>query len=115
VLFDEDKSEIILYPRNKSKTNYVIPDGIQYIGDCAFSGCKRLVNIVLPESIRSIGDDAFAECKRLKTATLSNKLRHAVEYIIKSQKKDKTVCHSRNPKIGRKAFEWLEVQFIYRD
>jgi hypothetical protein len=117
VLFDKDKSELILYPRKKGKTTYIIPDGIQSIGDDAFNGCKRLVNIVLPESIRSIGDYAFEGCKRLKTITLSNKLRYAIEYVISDRKKFQKIFTSLsgNPKIGRKAFGGFEGQFVYRD
>ena len=115
VLFDKDKSGLILYPRNKGKTDYVIPDGIQYIYDSAFYGCKHLVNIELPESIRFIGDHAFAECKCLKTITLSSKLRHAIEYKIRGRTKLQTVLISGNSRIGRFAFEGFEGQFIYRN
>ena len=107
VLFDKEKRGLILYPKNKGKTNYVIPDGIQYIGEWAFAGCS-LVNIVLPESIRSIGDCAFAFCKCLKTITLSNKLRDSIENV-------KGRTFSGNSRIGTWAFEGFEGQFIYRD
>jgi len=109
VLFDKDKHGLILYPKNNSKTDYIIPDGIQYIGEWAFAGCKRLVNIVLPESIRSIGDCAFLDCKCLKTITLSNKLRYAIENEIR------VPTFSGNSRIGHWAFEWFEGRFVYRD
>jgi hypothetical protein len=115
VLFDKDKSELILYPKNKRKTNYTIPDGIQCIDDLAFYGCKHLVNIVLPESVKFIGDGAFAECKRLKTVTLSKKLRYAIEYVIRGRTGIQTILQSRFLQVKHDAFEGFEGQFIYRD
>jgi hypothetical protein len=115
VLFNKEKSELILYPRNKGKTDYVIPDGIKYIYDFAFYGCKHLVNIVLPDSIRFIGDHAFAKCKCLKTITLSEKLRRDIEYTAECREGLQDYLNERFLKIGLDAFEGFKGQFIYRD
>lgn len=37
VLFNKNKTELILYPAGKNNTSYTIPDGIITIGDHAFS------------------------------------------------------------------------------
>ena len=50
VLFDKDKSKIIAF-RDKDTTSYVIPDGVNSIGYCAFSGCKSLTSLVIPDSV----------------------------------------------------------------
>jgi len=105
---------LILAPVGR-KGFYSIPDGIQYIGNYAFSGCKRLVNIILPDSISFIGDSAFTRCERLKTITLSNKLRYAIEYVIKDETGLRTISLSGNPEIGRRAFEGFKGRFVYRD
>ena len=44
----------------------VIPDGTEYIGVKAFSGCHFLSNIVIPCSVKKIGEGAFKGCANLK-------------------------------------------------
>ena len=36
VLFSKDGTTIIKYPSGRSNTNYIVPDGVQTIGDSAF-------------------------------------------------------------------------------
>lgn len=40
----------------------VIPEGVTYIGDYAFSECTSLKNITLPDSLQNVGTDAFYNC-----------------------------------------------------
>lgn len=49
----------------------LIPDGIEYIGYCAFRGCEGLDQLCLPSSIKSIGEGALAICRNLKTIFMS--------------------------------------------
>jgi len=114
VLFDKAMTRLIAYPINKDKTDYIIPEGIQYIGDYAFFNCKHLENIVLPDSVSFIGESAFARCERLKTITLSFKLRYDIEYVIRGETGLQTISNSGNPKIGSMAFEEFEGQFVYK-
>ena len=69
VLFDKDKSKIIAF-RDKDTTSYVIPDGVNSIGYCAFSGCKSLTSLVIPNSVTSIGDSAFWGCTSLTSLVI---------------------------------------------
>ena len=69
VLFDKDKSKIIAF-RDKDTTSYVIPDGVNSIGYCAFSGCKSLTSLVVPNSVTSIGDSAFWGCTSLTSLVI---------------------------------------------
>ncbi|MBO7315852.1 MAG: leucine-rich repeat domain-containing protein, partial [Paludibacteraceae bacterium] len=48
VLFDKAVTTIICYPAGKQETEYVIPDGVTCIGDCAFYGCSGLTSITIP-------------------------------------------------------------------
>ena len=73
VLFDKDKSKIIAF-RDKDTTSYVIPDGVNSIGYCAFSGCKSLTSLVIPDSVTSIGDNAFWGCSALTDIVLSDRI-----------------------------------------
>lgn len=47
--------------RGTGITNINLPDGLQKIGNKAFSGCKNLVEIKLPDSVTSIGQECFCE------------------------------------------------------
>ena len=40
-----------------------IPDGVETIGDYAFSSCYGLMDITIPVSVISIGSMAFEDCK----------------------------------------------------
>ena len=49
----------------------IIPDNVTYVGQNAFSGCKKLYSVAFGESISSIGPGAFKGCTDLKAATIS--------------------------------------------
>lgn len=48
----------------------ILAEGISYIGDHAFSGCKNLHQVVLPISMEGIGNFAFEDCSSLKSISL---------------------------------------------
>ncbi len=96
VLFNKDKTAIILYPIGNSRTEYSIPDSVESIefaafyfasnlekitipdsvdtiGGGAFAGCYRLEEIIIPDSVTStIGEIAFARCISLKSVTIGD-------------------------------------------
>ena len=53
---------------------YVVPDGIQYILDQAFSNCTALTSVTLDNSVTNIGDQAFYGCSSLAAINLPNTL-----------------------------------------
>lgn len=59
-IFSEDKKTLIHAPENV--TDYVHPEGVAYIGKCAFSGYTNLKSVVFNKSLVEIGTCAFAEC-----------------------------------------------------
>ena len=70
VLFNNDKTELILYPINKTGESYEIPNSVTKIIDSAFSGC-RLKSVTIPNSVISIGDNAF-EDSSLESVSIPN-------------------------------------------
>lgn len=52
----------------------VLPDGIEYIGQCAFHNCINLTEINLPESLYQISNSVFAGCEKLNNVTLPESL-----------------------------------------
>ena len=62
-LYSDEKTEII---------NLIIPDGVTYIGDGVFKGCKRLTSVSIGNSVTNIGVSAFSDCSGLTSVTIPN-------------------------------------------
>ena len=60
VLFSSDGLEIIQYTANKKQDKYVIPDGIEIIGNSAFNSGYNLKTIVISADVKSIRNNAFS-------------------------------------------------------
>ncbi len=70
----------VVYTNNKTAT-YVCPNGktsvslsggVKAIGDCSFSGCKKLKALVIPSGVESVGAYAFDRCSSVKSVALPN-------------------------------------------
>ena len=70
ILFNKDKTILIAY--RAKDTNYVIPDGVISIVDCAFCCCDSLRSITIPNSVTSIGGGVFEGCSSLESITIPN-------------------------------------------
>jgi hypothetical protein len=66
VLFNADKTQLILYPACKEGTSYKVPDTVTTICLGAFCGCEYLTEVIIPDTVTKIGDCAFAYCANLK-------------------------------------------------
>ena len=56
VLFSHDKKQLLRYPPAKLGKIYDVPNGVEVIGEYAFSGCCHLSDINIPNSVVSICD-----------------------------------------------------------
>ena len=70
ILFNIDKTQIILYPEGK-RGAYVIPASVTNIGNYAFYFCHDLTSITIPNSVTTITEYAFSSCKNLSEITVS--------------------------------------------
>ncbi|MEG1923904.1 MAG: leucine-rich repeat protein [Clostridia bacterium] len=75
VLFNADKTELIVYPTAKQGKNYIIESTVKNIRECAFSLNQHLENIVVNEGCETIGDAAFNNCLSLKKVELPASLK----------------------------------------
>ena len=57
-----DQSTFSDYPE---LTEVILKDGVEVIGTCAFSGCKKLTLVDLPASIKTINPQVFQRCPML--------------------------------------------------
>ena len=64
VLFNKDKSRLILFPKNANATTYTIPNTVTTIGDRAFQ-YSSVVSVSIPASLTTIVDNAFGNCRSL--------------------------------------------------
>ncbi len=65
VLFNKNKTTLVLYPLGKTEDTYTIPDSVESIEKYAFYECTALTSIVIPNSVRTLGESAFYGCINL--------------------------------------------------
>ena len=53
---------------------YVVPDGIEVIGDEVFYGCLQIESVTLPGSVTTIGNNAFADCAAMRSIQLPDRI-----------------------------------------
>ena len=75
VLFNKNKTELLMYPAAKTNTSYTVPSSVVNIGEAAFVECDNLKEIVLPEGVENIGKSAFSRCLNLENITLPKSLK----------------------------------------
>ena len=74
VLFTADKKELLIYPPQKKDEVYVIPDGVEIIGEDTFCSNHYIKTLVFPKGFRLIVQYALACCKSLETVYLPQSL-----------------------------------------
>lgn len=97
VLFNKDKSVLIMYPQGNQKIEYKIPDPVKIIGKnaymenqyikkiifnknleeieyCAFRGCTYLIDVTFPNTLKKIGSRAFEYCWSFENIVLPESL-----------------------------------------
>ena len=66
VLYNSDKTELVLCPPASSIKYFSIPNTIKTISNSAFYKCKNVVHILIPDdSVETIGVSAFSYCSEL--------------------------------------------------
>lgn len=71
VLYNDDITSLILYPRNKNEESVELPDSVSTIESYAFEDCKA-EEIIIPEDVENLQDNIFSGCQNLKTITIKS-------------------------------------------
>ena len=82
VLFNKDKSKLIIYPAMKQDSYYALPSNVKQIEIGAFLECQSLTEIVLPEGITTISSEAFSYCTNLVEINIPNSVNYIGEYAF---------------------------------
>ncbi|MDD6489638.1 MAG: leucine-rich repeat domain-containing protein [Clostridia bacterium] len=75
VLFNKDKTELIVYPYGNSRKEYNIPSGVKIIGEDAFEESNNLTSIIIPDSVTSIEGCAFAHIDNLTSIIIPDSVK----------------------------------------
>lgn len=106
VLFNKDKTELLHYPHGKADLSYVVPEGVEVIGERAFNDQKIVQSVTLSSSVETIDDWAFADCNALTAITFGKSIESVGYGSFYSCTKLKLVDFPRGfKKIGQNAFE----------
>ena len=71
VLFNKDKTELILYPVANERKAYEVPDSVESIADYAFEYSYNLEELSIPSSVTSIEKYAFDGSGGFKSITVN--------------------------------------------
>ena len=69
VLYDSLATTLILYPAAKGNS-FIVPGGVNTIGDAAFAACTNLLSVTIPTSATAIGAQAFIMCPSLQNIVI---------------------------------------------
>ena len=75
ILYNKDKTTLVLYPSGKKDSAFVVPRSVTTIGAYAFCDHSNLTSITLPKSLTEIGERAFNSCYNLKEITFPESLK----------------------------------------
>lgn len=73
VLFNKDKTELLIYPSGKKTSTYKLPSTVKKIKEGAFVGVSKTKNIEIPASVKEISTEAFFRCQGLEKINVSSK------------------------------------------
>lgn len=94
VLFNKDKSQLLIYPIAKPSTSYVIPNSVTTIEKNAFSDCK-LTSITIGDKITNIADAGFNNYLTEYRVSEGNDNYSSFEGVLFNKDKTKLVAYPK--------------------
>ena len=111
VLFNKDKTTLILYPTGKSGA-FVIPGSVTSIWDSAFASCSSLTSVDIPDSVTSIGDFAFKYCSSLTSVDIPNSVTSIGAFAFSNTSIANLDLPDGLQTIGDRAFAYTPIESI---
>ena len=81
VLYDKDKTTLLIYPEGKKDATFEIPGTVHTIGDAAFYQSK-FESITIPNSVTDIISLAFGACTQLTAITIPYSVTYIGQYAF---------------------------------
>ena len=114
VIFNKNKTEIIMCSSGYKGSTYTIPNTVNTIGDYAFYHCETLNNITIPSNVKSIGYHTFTYCENLAVVNLSEGLNTISSYAFNNTAIKNIVIPDSVTYIGNGVFgNCMELEYVH--
>ena len=109
VLFNADKTTLIMYPEAKKDVSYTVPDGVKSIKNNAFES-SQLTSVAISDGVTTIGSSAFRNCSKLEAVTIPDSVIFIDSAAFYNCSELKSIRLSNNlSEIGGAAFSGCEA------
>ncbi len=85
VLYNKDKTELIIYLPRKGTEKFKVPSTVKLIDSYAFAGSKYLKEITLPSKLKEIPSHAFYK-SNIRSITIPGSVRRLYDYCFANSK-----------------------------
>ncbi len=101
------------FQRCANLTSIEMPNRLESIGYHTFSDCSSLKSIVIPYGVTSIGDWAFSNCSALVRIDMPKTVTKVGSYAFSGCGKIKYLYLPKDVSLNLKAFENVDVDYVY--
>lgn len=105
VLYSKDGKTLVSFPPARKLFDIACLDGVEIVGDGAFSCCDCIKDLILPDSITSIGSYAFESCEQLNSVYIPDSVA-CIGKAVFAYSSVKTVHLSKNIKSLEAGFDY---------
>ena len=82
VLYTKNMKILVAFPAGKKIEKFVIPEGVEYISEGAYSCVEGVKEIIFPKSLKEICNYAFYSCKNIKTVKARGNIKKIGAYAF---------------------------------
>jgi hypothetical protein len=113
-LYTKDGRTLIQYAIGKDETAFVVPEGVEFIANAAFSLDEGLLSVEIGNDVRIINENAFCGCINLATVKLGAKVEKIGKYAFSDCMAIKTIFIPKSMiSIADFAFGFGKVECVY--
>lgn len=74
ILYNKDKTSLIVYPAGKENRSFTVPDGVKTLEAGAMYGAVNLEEFNAGNTLQNINTDSISSCQKLKTIILNESI-----------------------------------------